>query len=116
MCLLKGMRGRQLLDDALATRDLEVKPRLESDSVMVLLTHVGTGRWATILPQTWIRALRPAPGVSVLRLDNPLLTARVGLVTNAGQRGSVLTRALVQTARSVGVNDALRAPPMAVDG
>jgi DNA-binding transcriptional LysR family regulator len=70
MCLLnKGMRGRQLIADALDTQDLEVKPPLETDSVVALLAHVGTGRWATIIPQTWIRTLRPPAGVSIMQLE-----------------------------------------------
>lgn len=102
MCLLnKGMRGRQLIDDALATRDLTVTPRLESDSVVALLAHVSTGRWASIVPQTWLRTVRPPAGVRVLRLDDPAVTALIALVTNAGEPGSVLARALVRTARNV---------------
>jgi DNA-binding transcriptional LysR family regulator len=58
LCLLTGgMRGRRLIDDALNTLDLAVTPRLEADSVATLLAHVGTGRWASIVPQTWIPPL-----------------------------------------------------------
>ncbi|WP_345348683.1 LysR family transcriptional regulator [Rhodococcus olei] len=111
MCLLTtGMRGRQLVDDALATRDLAVAPQLEADSVVALLAHVGTGRWATIVPQTWMRTLSPPAGACVLRLDNPSVTARVALVTGAVEPGSVLTRALVTTARRVRIADAVGAP------
>jgi DNA-binding transcriptional LysR family regulator len=116
MCLLnKGMRGRQLIDDALATRDLMVAPRLESDSVVALLAHVSTGRWASIVPRTWIRTLRPPAGVQVLRLDNPSVTAVIALVTNAGEPGSVLARALIQTAQDtrIGVDPAGPATPTA---
>jgi DNA-binding transcriptional LysR family regulator len=101
MCLLnKGMRGRQLIDEALASRDLTMTPRLESDSVVALLAHVSTGRWASIIPQTWLRTLRPPAGVRVLRLDSPSVTAQIALVTNAAEPGSVLTRALMQTAQN----------------
>lgn len=111
MCLLhKGMRGRQLIDDALASRNLEVKPRLESDSVVVLLAHVGTGRWATIVPQTWVRTLRPPAGVTVLRLDDPSVTAGIALVANAADPVPVLTRALIRTARHARIDDAVRIP------
>ncbi|OHV06514.1 LysR family transcriptional regulator [Mycobacterium talmoniae] len=113
MCLLaQGMRGRQLIDDALATHGLTVTPRLETDSVVALLAHVGTGRWATIVPQTWIRALRPASTVT-LQLRDPSLTAPVALVTSAGQPGSVLARTLLQTAREAGIDAALSGPPAA---
>jgi DNA-binding transcriptional LysR family regulator len=100
LCLLNtGMRGRQLLDEALADHGLTLSPRLEADSVVSLLAHVSTGRWASIVPQTWLRTLRPPAGVRVVPLDNPSVTATVALVTSAAEPGSVLARALVKTAQ-----------------
>jgi|SRR5271166_2175020 len=100
LCLLtEGMRGRQIIDDALATQGLAVTPQLETDSVVALFAHVGTGRWASIVPQTWIRTLGPPAGTSVLRLHNPSLSAVMALVTNKAEPGSVLARALAQTAQ-----------------
>ncbi|MER7083770.1 LysR family transcriptional regulator [Saccharopolyspora kobensis] len=108
MCLLtQGMRGRQLIDDALAARGLTVVPRLEADSVVALLAHVGTGRWASIVPHTWIRTLRPPAGARVLKLRDPSVTAEIALVTSAVEPGSVLTRALVQVARTVRATEPL---------
>lgn len=104
LCLLnKGMRGRQLLDDALAGHGLTPAPRLEADSVVSLLAHVSTGRWASVVGQTWLRTLRPPEGVKVVPLDDPSVTATVALVTSASEPGSVLARALVKTASEVPV-------------
>jgi DNA-binding transcriptional LysR family regulator len=101
LCLLNtGMRGRQLLDSALAAHGLTLTPRLEADSVVSLLAHVGTGQWASIVPQTWLRTFRPPAGVRVVPLDNPSVTATVALVTSAAEPGSVLARALVQIAQT----------------
>ncbi|MGY4102307.1 LysR family transcriptional regulator [Nocardia sp. R16R-3T] len=111
MCLLnRGMRGRQLIDEALATAELEVTPQLETDSIVALLAHVDTGRWATIVPQTWLRALRPSADVRVLQLDNPSVTALVALVTHAVRPGSVLTRALLRTTENTDIDAALFSP------
>jgi DNA-binding transcriptional LysR family regulator len=100
LCLLtEGMRGRQIIDDALVTQDLAVTPQLETDSVVALFAHVGTGRWASIVPHTWIRTLGPPAGTSVLRLHNPSISAVMALVTNKAEPGSVLARALAQTAQ-----------------
>ncbi|GCA98995.1 MULTISPECIES: LysR family transcriptional regulator [Mycolicibacterium] len=99
LCLLNtGMRGRQLLDDVLAAHGLTATPRLEADSVVSLLAHVSGGRWASIVPQTWLDTLRPPDGVRVVPLDEPQVTATVALVTSAAEPGSVLARALVATA------------------
>lgn len=100
LCLLNGgMRGRQLLDDTLAGHGLGLTPRLESDSVVALLAHVGTGRWASVVPQPWLRGMQPPTGVRVLRLQDPTITAQVALVTHAAEPGSVLAREFVAVAK-----------------
>ncbi|NMN93735.1 LysR substrate-binding domain-containing protein [Antrihabitans stalactiti] len=114
MCLLNnGMRGRQLIDDALAVHGLAASPQIETDSIVALLAHVGTGRWASIVPQTWIATLPAPTGARVLRLADPTVTARIALVTSSSEPGSVLTRALVHTARSAGIGIALDGDPAA---
>ena len=111
LCLLnEGMRGRRLIDDALNAQGLAVTPQLETDSVVTLLAHVGTGRWASIVPQTWIRTLGVPAGTSVLRLHNPSVRALMALVTNAAEPGSVVTRALVQAARDADIGDVFDRP------
>ena len=114
LCLLTvGMRGRRVIDDALAAEGLAVTPQLETDSVATLFAHVSTGRWASIVPQTWIRALGVPAGASVLRLHDPSITAPMVLVTRAEDPGSVVTRALVQTARDVNIGDVFGRPHQA---
>lgn len=101
ICLLaEGMRGRRLIDDALAGQDLKLVPRLETDSFVALLAHVTTGRWATIVPQTWVGAVT-LPGTATLRLIDPELKAQVALVTSAAEPGSVMARALLEVAQHV---------------
>lgn len=109
MCLLhKGMRGRTLIDEALATRGLTVSPRLESDSVVALAAHANTGRWACIVPEPWLRTLPPAPGIRVLALLDPPVTARIAVITPAVEPGSVLTRAVLDTARRTPIDAMVR--------
>jgi DNA-binding transcriptional LysR family regulator len=106
LCLLtEGMRGRRLIDDALTAQDLSVTPQLETDSVVSLFAHVGTGRWASIVPHTWIHALGAPAGARVLPLEQPSVTALIALVTNKAEPVSVLSRALVDTARDAGIAD-----------
>jgi DNA-binding transcriptional LysR family regulator len=112
LCLLTaGMRGRRIIDDALATHGLTLTPQLETDSVATLLAHVGTGRWATIVPHTWVRTLGVPAGASVLRLLNPSVTAPMVLVTSAAEPGSVVTRAVVQAAREARLGDVFGPAP-----
>lgn len=114
LCLLTvGMRGRRVIDDALAAEGLSVTPQLETDSVATLFAHVCTGRWASIVPQTWIRTLGVPAGASVLRLQDPSIIAAMVLVTRAEDPGSVVTRALVQTARDASIGDVFGGPHQA---
>ncbi|WP_322857504.1 LysR family transcriptional regulator [Mycobacterium shigaense] len=107
LCLLTvGMRGRRVIDDALATQGLTINPQLETDSVATLFAHIATGRWASIVPHTWIRVLGVPAGASVLRLHDPSVTAPMALVTNAAEPGSVITRVLLQTAQDADLGEA----------
>jgi DNA-binding transcriptional LysR family regulator len=100
LCLLnQGMRGRQVLDEALSGHGLAVRPQLETDSVAALYAQVGTGRWASIVPYPWIRTMRPPAGTRVRTLHDPDVRSHVVLATVAAEPGSVLVRALTETAR-----------------
>lgn len=106
LCLLhQGMRGRQALDEALTGHGLVVTPRLETDSVAALYAQVGTGRWASIVPYPWTRvACSPHRG-RVLQLHDPEIRSQIVLVTLADEPGSVLVRAMVNTARLLHLDD-----------
>jgi DNA-binding transcriptional LysR family regulator len=100
LCLLNpGMRGRQMLDEALAGYGLAAAPQLETDSVAALYAQVSTGRWASIVPYPWTQTVRPPLGTRILALRDPEIRSHIVLVTVAAEPGSVLVRALTETAR-----------------
>lgn len=81
LCLLdSSLRGRQVLDHALAEHGLKVTPRIECDSVVTLLAHVSTGHWASIVPRQWLPPIGALPGLEITRLDNPEVTSQISLV------------------------------------
>ncbi|MEU6581405.1 LysR family transcriptional regulator [Nocardia sp. NPDC046763] len=101
LCLLNpGMRGRQLVDTALAARNLVAHPRLETDSVATLFAHVSTGRWATVIPSTWLRTTPPPAGARVVPLRDPAADSMIALVIQSAEPVSTLARALIETARA----------------
>jgi DNA-binding transcriptional LysR family regulator len=116
LCLLnQGMRGRQMLDEALARHDLTVAPHLETDSVAALYAQVGTGNWATIVPYPWTRAMRPPDGTRLLTLRDPEIRSRIVLATVATDPGPVLVRALADIARGLRLTELLDQAPPALD-
>ncbi|MFE4455916.1 LysR family transcriptional regulator [Nocardia tengchongensis] len=117
LCLLNtGMRGRQLIDEALATKNLIATPQAEADSVSTLFGRVATGRWATVIPSTWLKTLRPPVGTRVLRLEDPSVSAMVALVLSAIEPIPMPAQALADTARKIQFDAAIKRPvdPMSV--
>ena len=51
LCLLTpDMQNRRIIDRALRSVGAEATPTLTSNSLLVLYTHVKTGRWASVMP------------------------------------------------------------------
>ena len=51
LCLLTpDMQNRRIIDGILRRAGTEPSPTLESNSMIVLFSHVRTGRWASIMP------------------------------------------------------------------
>jgi DNA-binding transcriptional LysR family regulator len=52
ICLLTpDMQNRRIIAGHLAAAGVSVTPRLETNSILVLISHVLQGGWATILPE-----------------------------------------------------------------
>ena len=51
LCLLTpDMQNRRIIDRLLRGAGGESRPTLESDSMILLFSHVRTGRWASVMP------------------------------------------------------------------
>ncbi|AVL99601.1 hypothetical protein C6V83_04200 [Gordonia iterans] len=102
LCLLqRGMRGRDLLDETVAAHDVQLDPRIETDSIAGLIALVRTGRWATIVPRTWVPETE-SEGLRCVLLA--VAGAHVALVRADAEPASVLTAAFereVRDARAV---------------
>ena len=83
LCLLTpDMQNRRIIDGLLRRAGVSVEPTLESNSMQVLLAHVRTGRWSSVMPSQLAemfavgdvaRALPPEflPFVLEVRLASP---------------------------------------------
>ncbi|MFF8842041.1 LysR family transcriptional regulator [Streptomyces sp. NPDC015127] len=112
LCLLIGaMQGRKVLDEVFAEAGLRPSPRVETDSVAALFAHVRTGRWASVVPHTWLHVFGVPHGMRAVPLVEPARTVPVGLVTTAREPGPVMARALTDIARSTDVAAALERVP-----
>ena len=60
LCLLTpDMQNRRIIDGLLAGAGARPVPTLESNSVIVLFSHVRTGRWASVMPERLASTLGP---------------------------------------------------------
>jgi DNA-binding transcriptional LysR family regulator len=102
--LTQDMRGRQILDEAFAEHGITMSPQVETDSVASMLAQVATGRWACIVPHTWLWTSLMAGDIRVFELVDPVLTAQVAVAINSAGPGSPVARAFSATAQKLNLN------------
>lgn len=103
LCLLTpDMQNRRIIAGHLADAGMAASPRVEANSVVVLIAHVLAGGWATILP---MGAAEPflARGLRAVPLVEPDARHRVGLLAREPHLPAVA--ALLGMARSIGKSD-----------
>jgi DNA-binding transcriptional LysR family regulator len=102
LCLLTpDMQNRRIIDKVLHSVGAEAMPTLTSNSVIVLYTHVKTGRWASVMPAKLADTLGLPDAVRAIPIVEPTVTYRIGLVMPPRTPMTPLTAALVQTAREL---------------
>jgi len=102
LCLLTpDMQNRRIIDRALRSVGVEATPTLTSNSIIVLYTHVKTGRWASVMPAKLAETLGFSDRVRTIPIVDPAVTYNVGLVIPQRDPMTPLIAALVQVAREV---------------
>ena len=103
--LTPDMRIRQVIDRAFAHSGVAVSPLVQSESVASLYSLVATGEWATIVPHTWLQAMRVIATVRAVPLVNPTATADISVAMTAAKPGSVAAHAFVAAAKRLSLTD-----------
>ena len=102
LCLLTpDMQNRRIIDRLLRAAGTEASPTLVSDSMIVLYTHVKTGRWASVMPAKLADTLGLSDAVRAIPIVEPESAHAIGLVVPHREPMTPLTAALVETARKV---------------
>ena len=102
LCLLTpDMQNRRIIDKHLAEAGATVVPRLESNSMIVLFTHVLTGKWASIMPLDVARSFGFADDVAIVPLIEPETSHSVGVVALQREPNTPLVSAMLNLAREV---------------
>lgn len=102
LCLLTpNMQNRRIIDQQIREAGADPAATLESNSMIVLLTHVRTLRWASIMPEILVDALGPMEGVRTIPITAPDLEHTIGLVAPRREPSTPMVTALVAIARSL---------------
>jgi DNA-binding transcriptional LysR family regulator len=96
LCLLTpDMQNRRIIDRLLHNSGVVAAPTLESDSIVVLVSHVQTGRWACVMPEKLAEMFGLTTRLRAIPIVDPEEVHRVGLVLPDRDPLSPLTEALV---------------------
>jgi DNA-binding transcriptional LysR family regulator len=102
LCLLTtDMQNRRIIDGLLRDAGAEPSPTLESDSMIVLFTHVRTGKWASIMPAKLAETLGLTDNVRAIPIVEPAATHMIGLVVPDREPTTPLIKALMTEARQL---------------
>ena len=104
LCLLTpDMQNRRIIDRLLKSAGGELRPALESDSMILLYSHVRTGQWASVMPARLAATLGLTDTLRAIPIVKPEAVQAIGLVVPAREPMTPLTAALVSEARRVAV-------------
>ena len=102
LCLLTpDMQNRRIIDRLLNRTGNESRPMLESDSMIVLFSHVRTGRWASVMPAKLAETLGLTETMRAIPITDPDEVHTIGLVVPEREPMTPLTAALVAEAQRV---------------
>lgn len=102
LCLLTpDMQNRRIIDRALKAAGTVANPTLTSNSIIVLYTHVKTGRWASVMPGKLAETLGLGDSIRIIPIVDPVVSYSIGLVVPPREPLTPMIAALVQIAREV---------------
>jgi len=102
LCLLTpNTQTRRIIEGLLRDAGGDPKVTLESDSMIVLYSHVRTGRWASVMPARLAATLGLTDVLRAIPIVEPVASHTIGLVVPLRQPMKPLTAALVIEARRV---------------
>ncbi|MFG1347363.1 LysR family transcriptional regulator [Xanthobacter autotrophicus DSM 431] len=99
--LTPDMQNRRIVDSLLAAAGASAKPTLESNSMIVLFTHVRTGLWASVMPAMLADSLGLTSVVRSIPIVEPDISHSIGLVVPHREPTTPITAALVAEARRI---------------
>ena len=102
LCLLTpDMQNRRIINQHLAEAGVQVKPTLESNSMIVLFSHIRTGKWSSIMPLNLAETFGFAEPIRAIPIVEPDASHLVGLVATPREPHTPLVSALLDEAMAL---------------
>ncbi len=102
LCLLTpDMQNRRIIDQHLAEAGVQVRPTLESNSMIVLFSHIRTGKWSSIMPLNLAETFGFAEPIRAIPIVEPDASHVVGLVAAPREPRTPLVSALLDEAMAL---------------
>jgi DNA-binding transcriptional LysR family regulator len=99
LCLLTpDMQNRRIIDGLLHAAGTRPEPTLESNSMIVLFSHVRTGRWASVMPERLADTLGLTEKLRSIPIVDPEVVHQIGLLVPPREPMNPLVAALVAEA------------------
>jgi len=111
LCLLTpDMQNRRIIDSLLHAAGALPEPTLESNSMIVLFSHVRTGRWASVMPEKLADTLGLTERLRSIPIIEPEAVHQIGLVVSPREPMPPLVSALVAEASHFARSAQAKAP------
>ena len=102
LCLLTpDMQNRRIIERLLGEAGADAQPTLESNSMILLYSHVRTGRWASVMPAQLASTLGLTDVLRAIPIVEPEASYTIGLVVPPREPMTPLMAELVVEARRV---------------
>jgi DNA-binding transcriptional LysR family regulator len=102
LCLLTpDMQNRRIIDHHLSEAGVSARASLESNSMIVLFSHIRTGKWASIMPLNLAETFGFAEPIRAIPIVEPDASHTVGLVVQPREPHTPLVKALIDEATAL---------------
>ena len=108
LCLLtRDMQNRRIVDGLFRAAGAVPSPRIETNSISALLSHVRSGGCASVVPQSWLQPFGIPPGTRIVPFKGAERASRIGLVWLDSDPEPQLTRAFLEVSRHLDLQPTL---------
>jgi DNA-binding transcriptional LysR family regulator len=98
--LTPEMHNRSIVEEAMRSAGAQVRPALETNSVLALVSALVEGALAAVLPGALLEAAKGLTPLRVRPLVEPTVLTPIGFMLRAPERATPVLRAALELARS----------------